>query len=281
MIGGFITLLIVVLALVVIYYSYQFLFGASTQTGVVVLPSKITANQGSKTFTTQAPMYEGGEYTVNMWLYLADYKERLGTRKHVLSIGGTNFATLLVALGAYKNSLLVRVDTRAASGVDASGHSMDASGSAAPAAPPAEQYTDQLVNSRQDTSLTTFDQLQFFKPLAMDDSLLNVQPACDIDEIDLQRWVQISVVLNGRTCDVYMDGKLARSCVLRNYFKVDPTGQSIKIADRGGFNGYVSQVSTYNYALGPDAIYRSYMTGPAGGSTDILAYVKGLFVKTT
>jgi hypothetical protein len=74
-----------------------------------------------------------------------------------------------------------------------------------------------------------------------------------------------------------MDGKLVRSCVLKSFFKVDPTGQTVKLVDRGGFDGYISNVSTHNYAMGPDAVYRSYMAGPTGGSTDPWAYLMSWF----
>lgn len=249
LLSGFINLLIVVVALVILYYSFRFFYGTSTSTGVIVEGGKIVANQGMKRYTNQAQIYEGGEYTVNFWMYISDFDYKQGTRKHILEVGGDNFATLLVALGSYKNSLSVRVDTK------------DASGSSVPG-----------------ITLTNKDKEDFFKSLQPDNSL-TVQPMCDIEEIDLQRWVQVTVCINGRTCDVYIDGKLARSCVLNSFFKVDPTTISVKLVDRGGFDGYVSQVSTYNYSLNPSAVYNMYMAGPAGSSLDPLAYFTGLFAK--
>jgi hypothetical protein len=75
-----------------------------------------------------------------------------------------------------------------------------------------------------------------------------------------------------------MDGKLARSCVLPHFYKVDPTGHSVKLVDRAGFDGYVSQVNTFNYALTPNVIYQSYMAGPSGSNLDAWAYFKSFFV---
>lgn len=244
---GFINLLVVVIALVIVYYSFGFFYGTSTSNGVTVESGKLSANQGVKKYTNQAQIYEGGEYSVNFWVYVSGWTYKQGTRKHVLELGGTNFATLLVALGSTKNSLSVRVDTR-----DASGSSVNGIG------------------------LTNADKELFFKPL-QSDGALTVQPMCDIDEIDLQRWIQVTVCINGRTCDVYLDGKLARSCVLPSFYKVDPTGQSVTVVDRGGFDGYVSLVSTYNYSLNPSAVYGMYQAGPTGASLDPWAYFTGLF----
>lgn len=263
--SGFINLLVVVIALVILYYSFQFFFGRDAQNSNMIEAGKITANQGVKIYKNHAQIYEGGEYSVNMWLYISGWKTNQGTRKHVFELGGTNFATLLVALGAYKNSLSVRVSTKGNSGVDASGN--DASGN----------RMLQTQGQGGEVLLDAATLTSFFKPLSMDDGLLNMQPVCDIEEIDLQRWTQVTVVINGRTCDVYMDGKLARSCVLPHFYKVDPTGQSVKVVDRAGFDGYVSRVNTFNYALTPNVIYQSYMAGPSGTNLDAWEYFKSFF----
>lgn len=227
---------------------FQFLFGVSTMNGVVIQGTQLTANQGVKTYINQAKLYEGGEYTVNLWMYISGWSYLQGTRKHVFELGGPNFASLLIALGSYKNSLNVRVDT-----VDASGSSVNTSG-----------------------GLTTADKINMFKPLSLDTSL-TASGGCDIDMIDLQRWVQVTVVLNGNTCDVYMDGKLARSCVLPSYFRVDTSStQSVRMLDYGGFDGYVTQVSTYNYSLNPSSIYNMYMMGPSPPGMDIWQYLTSL-----
>lgn len=249
LLSGFVNLVLVVTALVIVYYSFGFFYGTTTSSGVMVESGKISANQGMKSYTNQAQIYEGGEYSVNFWMYVSGWNYKQGTAKHVLEVGGTNFATLLVALGAYKNSLSVRVDTKDASGGSVAG-----------------------------IGLTNADKETLFKPL-QSDTALTIQPMCDIDEIDLQRWIQVTVCINGRTCDVYIDGKLARSCVLPSFFKVDSTGQSVKVVDRGGFDGYVSQVSTYNYSLNPSNVYSMYQSGPNGSSLDPWSYFTGLFQK--
>jgi len=248
-VSGFVTLLLVVIALLIIYYGFIFFYGTSTDKGVVIEPSQVTANQGVKAYTNQAPIYEGGEYSVNLWVYIGGWNYKQGTRKHILQLGGTNFATLLLAFGSYTNSLSVRVDT-----VDASGTRLDMSG----------------------IGLKSTDITNFFKPLTPDTSLDN-ESTCDISKIDMQRWIQVTVVLNGKTCDVYIDGKLERSCVLPSYYKVDPTGQSVKLVDRGGFDGYVSSVSTYNYSLNPAKIYNMYMAGPSGPVSNIWGYFASFF----
>jgi hypothetical protein len=275
----FLNFIIIICAIVILYFFYNYVVTPSNANDkVVAFSSKMAANALHKN-SSIASLYEGGEYTVNLWVYIAGYTTNLGVRKHVLEIGGSNFATLLIALGAYKNSLLVRVHTKDASGSLGSGIT-DCSGndcSDNSVSSSSNDYSDPSIANREDTSLTTNDMDVLFTPLLMDNGLLDVKPMCDIDTIDMQRWVQITVVMNGRTCDVYMDGKLSRSCVLKHYYKVDPTGASIRVADRSGFDGYVSNVTTFKNAINPDQIYQLYLAGPQGNSTDILSYIKSFF----
>ena len=129
-------------------------------------------------------------------------------------------------------------------------------------------------DSTADGSLTRASVEAFFKPLALDDSILDTNTACDLPEIDMQRWTQLTVNINGRTTDVYLDGKLARSCVSKSYYKVDPTGVKINLLDYGGFDGHIQGVTVYNYSITPSDIYNSYVAGPTGaGTSDILSWI--------
>jgi len=83
---------------------------------------------------------------------------------------------------------------------------------------------------------------------------------CDIKNIPLQKWVNIVYVLNNRTVDIYIDGKLERSCVLRGVPKLNE--EPVHIADNGGFFGKISNLVYYKYALKPDEVYRIYSNGP-------------------
>jgi Concanavalin A-like lectin/glucanases superfamily len=257
----FILVIVLVGSLVAIYFLYDMLAGPkSGDQGVLVVPAITAANAAIAPTAALPAIYEGGEYTISAWLYVNSYNVNRNRRKHVLEIGGKTFSTLLIALGAFKNSLLVRTHSRDAS-LAYSASTADASGNAAADAtynttPNSEE------GSRQDGSLTQDDLTSLFAPMAMDDSLLTTAAPCDIPEIELQKWIHVVVVLNGRTTDVYLNGKLARSCVSRSYYKVDPTGVSLKLADRGGFDGRISKVAAYNYSLDPASIYHLYIAGP-------------------
>ena len=41
-------------------------------------------------------------------------------------------------------------------------------------------------------------------------------PTCSINNFPLQRWVNLTISLNNRTLDTYLNGKLVRTCILPN-----------------------------------------------------------------
>lgn len=252
----------VLLALVVLYYLYQFLFGPTGLEGKQVTNAIQPANPDKPyvTFADKLPaLYEGGEYSLNFWIYINDYSVNRGQNKHVISLGGTSFLTLAVFLGPYRNSLQVRVHTKTGG---TGGATPMASASPSPAATEDDLSTSNLTN--------------LFGNLQQEGSLLYSPKPCDIPSIDLQKWVQVTVCLNNKTADVYLDGKLARSCVLPSFYKVDKSNLALHVADYKGFGGFVSNVSAYNYALNPEQVWRLYMSGP-GPQYGFMDYVKSLF----
>lgn len=258
------TAIVLVVAVTVLYYLYTYLYGTGgiTKTDILKGPQNAVRGEGSsgpitiKSDTLPA-LYEGGEYTLSCWLYINDYKYRRDLNKHVLSIGGigaTGFDTLRVYLGAFKNKLAIRVHSR-----DANQHGFAPSGTPGPS-------TDTLPRASYNAD---FDAI----PQGLDQGAF---PTCDLVEVDLQRWVNITIVLNGRSSDIYADGKLARSCILPSFYKVDPAGYQLTLLDKGGFGGYISNVSAFGYTLNPEQVYRLYMAGP-GPQYSPYEWLKSLF----
>lgn len=259
-------MIFIILALVALYYLYRFLYGGYDTVGTTVLKGVKSANPQQPYITTAPsipPLMEGGEYSVNFWMYVQDYSINRGRNKHVVSLGGSNFLTLAVYLGPFKNSLQVRVHTSD----QACSNGLAGTPTNGTPSPNATNTPDNLCIS---TLPTIFGNAQ------LDTSLLSATRPCDIQSVDMQKWVQISVILNNKTCDVYMDGKLARSCVLPSFYRVSQTGQKINVCDFGGFGGYVSNVSVYNYSLNPEQVWRLYMSGP-GPNYGIGDYIASLF----
>uniref|UniRef100_A0A6C0IY88 LamG-like jellyroll fold domain-containing protein n=1 Tax=viral metagenome TaxID=1070528 RepID=A0A6C0IY88_9ZZZZ len=90
-------------------------------------------------------------------------------------------------------------------------------------------------------------------------NLLNPLDNCDIIDIPVQRWVHLVLVLHNKTLDVYLNGKLKRSCTYDSVPKHNKN--PLHITDNGGFNGKLSEFKYYNKALSSNEVYSIYKGG--------------------
>jgi len=86
---------------------------------------------------------------------------------------------------------------------------------------------------------------------------------CNVANVPIQRWVNLIVSLYGRTLDVYIDGKLVRTCVLPGVAKI-ANNAPVYITPLGGFSGYTSNIHYYGDALNPQQAYNIYRAGYGG-----------------
>lgn len=95
---------------------------------------------------------------------------------------------------------------------------------------------------------------------------------CDIDNIPLQKWVNVVYVLDNRVVDIYINGKLERSCVLTGVpllnsrdlylFPLNPQSNSMVKMKQHGFMGQFSSLRYFSSSLRPVDVARIYNEGP-------------------
>ena len=88
---------------------------------------------------------------------------------------------------------------------------------------------------------------------------------CNIQNIPLQKWVHCLVSLYGKSMDVYIDGKLVRTCVLPGVAKVN-TSTDVTITPLGGFSGYTANFQFWPNATNPQEAYNIYKQGFGGSA---------------
>jgi hypothetical protein len=81
-----------------------------------------------------------------------------------------------------------------------------------------------------------------------------------IPDIPLNKWVNVIIRCQNTTLDVYINGTIARSINLHGIPKQNYG--DVFVAMNGGFNGYISNLWYYNYALGTAAIQNISKRGP-------------------
>lgn len=88
---------------------------------------------------------------------------------------------------------------------------------------------------------------------------------CNVQNIPLQKWVNLIISLYGRTLDVYIDGKLVRTCVLPGVAQVNPDAD-ILVTPAGGFSGWTSNFQYWPNATNPQQAYNIYKAGYGGNA---------------
>lgn len=187
----------------------------------------------------------GQEYTYNFWMFIREWDSG-DTAKCVLYRGNGDPSSFTVAAPSIwmypkENKLMVRVSTMepesSSNYDDATYFKYDRD----------DGYTVVNPNKYTDTGANIFDSSY----------------SCDVENIPLQRWVQVSVVMWNRTLDVYINGKLARSCILPGVPIHDPNLlDSVYIGQGTTFNGYISRFKYFNRAITANDVYNLYRKGP-------------------
>ena len=94
---------------------------------------------------------------------------------------------------------------------------------------------------------------------------------CSVKHVPLQKWVHVMVSVYNRTLDVYVDGKLSRSCLLPGVPKVD-SSKNVLITPGGGFSGSTSGFQYFDNESEPQKAYEIYRSGWTGNFFNNLFY---------
>ena len=173
-------------------------------------------------------------YAYSIWFYVTDWSYRLSETKDLLVRGGAGgTANPRITLAPYENNLSISVHTFPTHG----GQQPLGPGGLPPGAHPLGPPPAQA-------------------------------PTCTVNNFPLQRWVNLIVSLNNRTIDVYLDGKLVRTCILPAPAKIDPDAPVI-LTPGGGFKGWTSNTQYFATPLNPQEAYNIYAAGPKCGGMSL------------
>jgi hypothetical protein len=229
------------LAIIICYVIYAILTIPPDEQYHLLIREPVPADKLQGASVVLAPKFHsGGEYTFQTWMYIDNYEYRSGLPKHVFTIGPPipGRAIMVGILYPNENKMMIRVNQKDA------------------------------IDTEDDPDMTKFTNLQkLFRGRGRIAG--NGYPICDLQEIPLKKWVFIAIVVTGRVIDVYMDGKLSRSCVTQGIPYVE-CEKTISLGRMGGWGGSISATRFFGYALTPALVNDLYMKGP----TDIVELKK-------
>jgi hypothetical protein len=181
-----------------------------------LLPKLQDATKQSLISGTSAPLSSDtqGAFGMQWWMFVKDWNYGFGKEKVVLSRADPTNQNVLnpkVSLHPTDNTLVVSVSVFP-----------DSEGSAGKTEP---------------------------APAASGGSSTDDVFTCEVPNIPLQAWFSVGVSVFGRNLDIYIDGKLVKSCFLPGVPK--PATGDITLSPSGGFSGYLCNFNYYARMLTP------------------------------
>jgi len=200
------------------------LFSGSGGSGTLV-SSMLDTTNSSVVKASSAPLSSGsgGGYGMQWWMFIKDWNYGYGKDKQVLARADPTNTQVLnpsVALHPTDNTMRITVSVFP-----------DESGTSSKTQPAPAGHSG-----------------------STDDVFV-----CEVPNLPLQDWFSVSMTVFGRNLDVYIDGKLVKSCLLPGVPK--PASGDITIAGNGGFSGSLCNFNHYSRMLVPADAASFYSVG--------------------
>jgi hypothetical protein len=196
------------------------------------LPYAKDAKSESTVPSKSAPLEDGnsGAYGMQFWMFIKDWNYNYGKEKHVLSRADSSNPAIMnpnVTLHPTENNLKVSISI----------FPENAGGSSKTEPAPAGHSgsTDDVF-------------------------------VCEVPNIPIQTWFCVSITLFQRNLDIYLNGKLVKSCVLTGVPKT--AVGDISLNKNGGFSGKMCAFYHYPRMLTPGDAQSFYSAGTACASDD-------------
>jgi hypothetical protein len=113
--------------------------------------------------------------------------------------------------------------------------------------------------------------LQNYSTTATTETTATTPFKCAVSNIPIQRWVNLSISVYGRTLDVYLNGKLVKTCVMPGIAKINNT-TDLSLTPNGGFEGWTSKFSFFPMPMNPQDAWDIYSKGPTTAFSSLSAY---------
>ncbi len=202
------------------YLFFNYIQKANGQPGVSLWDT--AASSGDKTpapvdgkvrtviASAEAPSTGGADWGMQYWMYISDWNYKFGQEKDIVKRVGPGTNTGTTAPRIF---------------LSAADNTLNVRVSIYP--------TDGKAGAASPGASTTGDSF-----------------TCSVENVPLQSWFAVSVTCFQRNMDIYINGRLVKSCVLPGVPK--PAVGDIILNDGGGFSGSVCNLNWYNSMLSPE-----------------------------
>ena len=256
-VGGRAKLIMIVFCVVIGIYLFQKLKIFNDYDEFHSTPT--SARAGAVTIDKEQLKKSEGHFAVSMWIFIDDWNYNYGETKNILKkVNGNGLSLPHIYLGAFKNDLHIDVDMFAKDSGDYEtliSEALTAGGytGTATAFKCKMNSSDPPVNTIHETDPEIDTGI---------DCPGGTLQSMKIENINMQKWVNIITTVNNRTLDVYINGKLIKTKTFDNI--IDPVllnSGGIELVSDGGFGGFFSKVQYYPYFITPEKAWSIYKGG--------------------
>ena len=228
--GVLVLILVILILYVLIKYATD---GSSVQTGIV----SALQQQTIKAVNLAAGAVAASNFAHCIWFYIDDWNYNYGTYKPLMIRAPSTPAESPLVPGLKVKSVCPAVV------LGAQNNTMDI-----------YQTLYSTGTGTISSNTVTIDGIQYNR--------------CSVTNIPIQKWCCLIVSFYGRTCDVYLDGKLIRTCVMDGVAKVDKDADMYITpgiqAGKGSFKGWTSNYNFFPNSVNPQQAYDFYKKGFGG-----------------
>lgn len=96
---------------------------------------------------------------------------------------------------------------------------------------------------------------------------------CSISNIPIQKWTNLTISVLNRTLDIYLDGKLVRTCVMPGVPRVN-SNTPLFLTPNGGFSGHTAKLQYWPTSCEPQRAWDIYKDGYGGGVLNLFEKLK-------
>lgn len=238
------SIVIILILLYLVYYLVKMYMTDSTSLQGSLQNGQTPSTISASTLATNGTDVASTNFGYSIWIYVNDWNYRYGKPKVIFGRMGSSAASADTNVGA----------------VDGVG-----------GREPCPAVILGAIENNLSVFLSCYPGLDKADDSIVADESSSVLHKCGVSNIPIQKWVNITISVFGRTMDIYLDGKLVKTCLLPGVAKVN-NGADVYVTPAGGFDGWTSKLSYYPNQLNPQDAWNIYAKGPTGLLSGLSSY---------
>ena len=222
------TIVIIIIIIVLLYFFLRFIF-KDKYTLQTMQNAQTASTINASSLATNGSNIPSSNFTYSIWFYINNWNYRYGEKKVIFG-----------RMGAQSTS---------SSGSSVAGLSgLD----------PCPAVVLESVENNVSISLGCYPGLS--EEPSSSTNVNTVVHTCSVANVPVQSWVNLLVSVYGRSMDVYIDGKLVKTCLLPGIAAIN-NNANIYVTPNGGFDGYTAKLQYYPNATNPQQAWNIYSSG--------------------